>query len=294
MIYYFLPEGGIYGGVKLGCQFVDLLTSLDVPATVVLPGGRAPQWFTGGFAVMDEGTALARLGPDDWAVYSWPPHYERLRTHPARLACHCMGTDPALDPGLSDPAVTVLTCWAQASRYVSATIGRRPVDVGLAISEAFVFDGGVKWDNQVAYMPRRGAQTAAACRRAAPSLAFVAIDRQPEAGVARALKASGLFLATAEGEWFGLPALEAMAAGCVVLSVPVLGGMEYLRDGDTCLVTTPADMPERLRWVTQPAQATLRDRLRTRGVAEACRYLPPPHRRRLEAALAADLRAWRP
>ena len=55
------------------------------------------------------------------------------------------------------------------------------------------------------------------------------------------MKHCSIYLATAEGEWSGLPALEAMSAGCVVVSVPVLGGMEYLDDGVNCRMAGPRD-----------------------------------------------------
>ena len=63
-----------------------------------------------------------------------------------------------------------------------------------------------------------------------------------------------------------------MAAGCLVLSVPVLGGMDYLRDGDNCLVADPGEMPERLRWIAAPENARLRERIRHRARATAGPY----------------------
>ena len=139
-------------------------------------------------------------------------------------------------------------------------------------------------------------------RRAAPStlttpairrcrdLDFIAIDELPESGVASSLNQAGYFLATALGEQFGLPALEAMAAGCVVLSVPVRGGMEYLRDGDNCLLVEPDEIASRLHWISRPEQVKLKVQIAQRARATAADYHPQRHLKRLHGALSAGLR----
>jgi glycosyltransferase involved in cell wall biosynthesis len=121
-------------------------------------------------------------------------------------------------------------------------------------------------------------------------LDFLPIEGLPEREVGRLLKKSGIFLATAEGEQFGLPALEAMAAGCVVLSVPVKGGMEYLHDGDNCFVTQPEDMAERLRWIVRPENAPLMERMRSRAMDTAFRFRPALQLQLLKGLLSSELR----
>ena len=100
------------------------------------------------------------------------------------------------------------------------------------------------------------------------------IDAVPEREVARRLKGAGIFLVTAAGEEFALPALEAMAAGCVVVSVPVQGAMEFLHDGENCVVAEPDALAERLAWIAHPENATRRALLRQRAVATALAYRP--------------------
>lgn len=72
----------------------------------------------------------------------------------------------------------------------------------------------------VAYMPRKLPEVAARVRdlvgRSHPDVRWVEIDGLPEAEVARRLRGAAVFLATQHWEGFGLPAVEAMACGCLV------------------------------------------------------------------------------
>jgi hypothetical protein len=291
VIYYFLPGEGIYGGVKVACQFTELLGSLGVPATIVTPGGAAPSWFRSTAPVLADADALARLTAADVKMITWPPDYRRLRAYPGRLVCHCQGTDPLMDEIFADAAVPILSCWSQAAAYVREGFGRATIDVGIAISDAFFYDGSPKDDLRVAYMPRRGFDTVQRCLRAVPDVDFTPIDGLAEDAVAERLKAAGIFLATAAGEWFGLPALEALAAGCVVLSVPVKGGMEYLHHDRNALVVAPAEMPAALEAITRPAARDRRTVLRSRAIATASTYRRAVQRRHLAAMVRTS--AWR-
>lgn len=288
MITYFLPDPGVHGGVKVACQFVELLGEAGARAVVSLPGGRAPTWFACRAPVVDEASALAALGASDWAMLTWPPHYPTLRATPARLVNHAQGVTD-MDAIYADPRVLLLTCWADAADYVRTRFARQPIEVGLAISDAFFFSGEVKRDARVAFMPRRGRTIAEACITAVPACEYVAIDGCSEVDVAAGLKSAGIYLATSVDEDFGLPALEAMAAGCVVVSVPVRGGMEYLESGVNCLVVAPQEMPATLEWITRPAQGATRQRLRHAAVATAYRYRRSVQRRRLAALLRGPL-----
>lgn len=293
MIYYFLPEAGIFGGVKVACQLVDALRGLGVPAVVVTPDGRAPQWFASRAPVIAEAEARARLSERDWRILTWPPDYRRLASLPGRVANHCQGTDPRMDPILADPAVRVLTCWEQAADWLRHRFGRAPIEVGIHVATCFYPRGERKRDDQVAFMPRRGNDLARRCVRRVSRLDYLPIDGRREDEVARRLRGAGIFLATAVGEEFGLPALEAMAAGCVVVSVPVKGGMEYLRDGENCVVAPPEALADRLDWITRPENARRRALLRQRAVATAFGYRPAVQRRRLAGLLAGPLADFR-
>ena len=293
MIYYFLPGRGLFGGVKVAIQFIELLSSLGVRIVAVLPDGRAPQWITARAAVLAEAQVWPHLTADDWLMITWPPDHERLKDQ-GRLVCHCQGTDKLMDPIFADHSVPILSCWSQTDDYVHETSGRGTVRVGIAISDCFFHDGQPKWDNRVAYMPRRGWEIIKACLKANPNLDYQPIDGLDEMAVSRRLKACGIYLATSIGEQFGLPALEAMAAGCAVISVPVKGGLEYLLPGFNCLLGQPEELPQLLARLTEPTEEPLRHLFRARAVATAQAYRLSRQRRKLADLLQGELSWLRP
>jgi len=271
MNYYFLPGVGIFGGIKVGFQFADMLNSLGIRIVVATPGARGADWFKSSAAIVDRDLAIASLTSRDAAFFSLPADYPPLRDSGAQLVFHCQGTDPDIDQVLADEAVLPLACWTQAREYMEAA-GRQAIDVGISVSDCFFYDGTPKAATLVAYMPRRGADIATACMATCPELTFVAIDGAPEAEVSDVMKSATYFLATSEGEWFGLPALEAMASGCLVVSVPTLGGMEYLRDGSNSLIGERAHLPGLLSRLSDPSSASLRARLYAGSIAAASHY----------------------
>jgi glycosyltransferase involved in cell wall biosynthesis len=293
MLYYFVPDTTIFGGIKVAYQFVDALNALGVPAVIASPGGRAAAWFFSHAAVVDAATVRGSFRPQDIAVFSLPHDYVSLRELPGQLVFHCQGTDPLIDPILADPAVQVLTCWRQATEYAQAHGVHDPLEVGISIAPCFAYGGEPKFEYAVAYMPRRGAELCLSVRRMYGNPRYIAIDNMREDEVARVMKHSSFYLATAENEWFGLPALEAMSAGCVVVSVPVLGGMEYLDDGVNCRVVGPQDYTAAVGELLKEQSAGLRFRLRQAAVATALRYTTGRMIQRLSTLLDGPLSSWR-
>lgn len=86
---------------------------------------------------------------------------------------------------------------------------------------------------QVAYMPRRRGEVskriiqALERKGALDGWTVVAIDALPAQDVARVLRESMIFLSFSQREGFGLPPLEAMACGCLVVGFHGLGGAEF-------------------------------------------------------------------
>jgi hypothetical protein len=87
---------------------------------------------------------------------------------------------------------------------------------------------------QIAYMPRKMPDETEFVRKAfleiAPDLhgvPWVAIDNMRPPDVAAVLNHSAIFMSLARREGFGMPALEAMASGCVVVGFTGMGGDEY-------------------------------------------------------------------
>lgn len=288
MNYYVLPGIGIHGGIKVGFQFAQLLSEAGVPIAAATPGGLAPSSFRCAQPVVDRQYVLANAGPSDTLVFSLTHDYPALKATGARLIFHCQGTDPLIDPVLRDRDVTILSCWEQAARYARIVAGREAIDVGISIADTFFYDGAAKDPCLVAFMPRQGAIAERAMKQA-HRLRYVPIDNETEEVCAATLKRSGFFLAMAVGEWFGLPALEAMAAGCVVVSVPAIA-TEHLRDGDTACVAEPARLPMVLDDISGEGAGLRRAALRDRGAAMASRYRTALHRRKLESAMLAGLK----
>lgn len=89
---------------------------------------------------------------------------------------------------------------------------------------------------QIAYMPRKGPWNLRIARgilhHERPDLAhvpWVPIEGKSEAETATLLQASDVYLSTSLREGFGLPPLEAMACGAVVVGFAGGGGNEYAR-----------------------------------------------------------------
>jgi len=289
VIYYFLPTAGIAGGVKVGFQFMEALISLGAPGVVAIPGGEAPQWFTCSVPVVDRGEALERITPQDWAFINWPGDLDALLNSGARLVAHVQGT-PVMERVFAQPDILFLTCWEQASRHIEENYGQKTVLVGISVSECFFGSGEVKLDNEAAYMPRRGLDIATKAAHHLKMLNWRPMDGLEEPQVCRYLQRAGVYLATAMGEQFGLPSLEAMAAGCLVASVPVVGGMEYLRDGYNCLVDEPERLIQRLGEMMHPSRAGERELMRLRAKATAFDYHPYALKRRLAHLLEGPLK----
>ena len=293
MNYYFLPGHTIFGGIKVGFQLTQLLNELGAPSVVATPGGLAPDWFRVRTAVVSQEWVLANIRTSDWILFSLPHDYARLKPLHGNLVFHCNGTDPLIDPIVADRGVAQLTCWQQATDYLQER-GAEPVDVGISISDVFYYSGLPKQEKTVCYMSRRGADVAAQAARINAALSFTAIDGLSEAGVSEVMQRSSFYLATAEGEWFGLPAIEAMAAGCIVVSVPVLGGVEYLRSGTNCIVSAAHEVGPALRDISSDSQGTRRYSMRLKAAATAGGYRLSRQRSVLRTLLQGPLAYLRP
>lgn len=93
-------------------------------------------------------------------------------------------------------------------------------------------------------------------------------------------------------EGFYLPALEAMASGCTVVTMDCVGNRSFCRPGDNCLIGTDADS---LADATQQAvkmSAVERDALRARARETVCAHTLDIERARFHAVLRDIDRLW--
>lgn len=115
----------------------------------------------------------------------------------------------------------------------------------------------------------------------APGIEYV--DRPDDALVNQLYNEATCFVQTSRHEGFGLPVLEAMAAGCPVITTDSHGNRDFCRDGDNCVIVPQDDAPALAsaidRLFRDPA---LRDRLAVAGRATASEHTWPNVVRRLE------------
>ena len=122
-----------------------------------------------------------------------------------------------------------------------------------AVDPAFFREGALPNNRvRVAWMPRKNRALAEQIQRIAlaclarqtdaPRVEWIPVQGVPQEEVARIFSTCHIFLATAFPEGFGLPPLEAMAAGCVPIGFTGFGGWEYMRGASGA---PPCPLPEK-------------------------------------------------
>ena len=276
MNFYFLPEPTIHGGIKVGFQFAAMLRQLGIDIVIATPNGSAPQWFSSQLPVLSREKVIANLTPQDHVIFSLPYDYDELKELPARMIFHCQGTDPAIIPILKDQSVEILTCWTQAEEFVSE-FSRDSENVGISVSRNFYYSGDAKLSRSYATMPRRGVLP---FPEKLNGFQEYQIDNMNEGVASQILKQSSGFLALSENEWFGLPSLEAMASGCIVVSPKTLGGVEYLIAGENCFVGKVENLSELMSEVLSSEQK--HQRVRQKALEMSYRYHPRAQFKKLQ------------
>ncbi|MBB1513201.1 glycosyltransferase [Tessaracoccus sp. MC1627] len=141
-------------------------------------------------------------------------------------------------PGWPD-AVAVMATSEAIHEYLKMIKVRTPLlPLRLYVDEVFLEQDipFTERDRIIAYMPRRrGTELNALINAAkrAPEFegwSYLPIDGVSTEGVAAALGASKVFLHGGMAEGLGLPGIEAMAAGTLVIGFPGDGGREFLTD----------------------------------------------------------------
>jgi glycosyltransferase involved in cell wall biosynthesis len=97
-------------------------------------------------------------------------------------------------------------------------------------------------------------------------------ERPSDDGVNKLLNEATVFIQTSLHEGFCLPLLEAMAAGTPVVATDAHGNRDFCRDGENCLIATPAPdaVAAALRRIF--SDGALRTRLVKAGLSTADRY----------------------
>jgi len=236
------PVGGIWAIYK----FVDDLVASGVSASVVhQERGFRCRWFENNTpvtyiedVVLGVGDLLAvpeilvstvaALSPGTpMVVLNQTPYFTFLGA----------GLPPAPAPDvLPDSAVGIVAVSEDARNYLGLLFPQIPVErVHVGVDAQRSPPVGAPKEQAIAYMPRRRfvdlEQVLRILERrgALTGWRLYPIAQLTEPGKSEVLRRSAIFLSFNEREGFGLPPVEAMAAGCVVVGFAGRGGREYMR-----------------------------------------------------------------
>ena len=240
------PLKTVSGGLAVLAETAVLLAELGETVALLLHDPEHPPLaLPPGLPVRP--LAQAALGPEDCCLVpeGWPNALGPGLTAKARCIVYCQNwayLDSGLPEGLSLDQLPVryLAVSDPVARYIGRLLGTVPPILRPAIDPARFFPPAAKPAPdpvRVAYMPRKNKALAAMirrfittrARRTGQRLAFFPIENLPPDGVAEALRACHVFLATGFPEGCPLPPLEAMACGCLVAGFAGFGGFDYLR-----------------------------------------------------------------
>jgi glycosyltransferase involved in cell wall biosynthesis len=228
------------GGVKVIYDHVGHLVRNGYNAFVVHQNaGFRPDWFQENLPVLYCNQQFIPrpddlvIIPEDHAVY-----FELFRSIPVRKLVFCQNHFYAFE-GVSSCACWssfgisgVIACSEPVADFIGTFLDIADLrTVHNAVSTIFAKSAPKKI--QIAYMPRKRPLEAnfikCLCQRilGADDVEWVAISGMHQDDVAKTLQESGIFLSLSRHEGFGLPPLEAMAAGCLVTGFTGFGGEEY-------------------------------------------------------------------
>lgn len=266
-ILYFAPDNPRpSGGVRTIYAHVGHLSRAGYPAFVVHrdPDFR-PSWFDDHVPTLHYGHDGFTLRADDVAIIPEEQFliFDALKAVPIRKIVFCQNHFYIPD-GLRehrswhDFGVERVFAGSEAvASFVQSVLGWQDVPVVHYAIDSDLFRPRQK-ELQIAYMPRRRPKEAHIIRSFwerlpgdEANVRWVPIDGASESTTAKVLGESAIFLALSELEGFGLPPVEAMACGGIVVGYHGCGGLEYAtpENGYWCEDGNPAACLQALRRV---------------------------------------------
>ena len=241
ILYVSIDEAHPIGGVKVHYLHVKHLIKSGFDAYVLhLKEGFRPTWFDVDIPILYGGEEF-ELRPDDILVI---PENNRealniLGNVKLTKYIFCQNHYYVFyglkdDEDWRDFGITGVFCCSEIiSEFIKSVFDYTDVPVIHNAIDVSVFKPGPK-RLQIAYMPRKRAQHIEFIKnilgRINPrfkDIPWVPIDNRTETEVAEILGESALFFSSSTQEGFGLPPLEAMSCGCVVVGFHGDGGREY-------------------------------------------------------------------
>ena len=293
------------GGVAAIYEHVRILTRHGYPAFVLHFERDAPDPFAGPPAPMLSLAPGFRFSLDDTLVVPEGCLFGQLRDLKGlRMIAFVQSVLYAFE-GPGEWAIWedldfagAVCCSALTAAFARDTLGVPDARVIPNAVDPALFAPGGKAPS-IACMPRKQPVELRFLRRAFAlrnpawrDIPWIELEGMTREEVGRALSGAAVFLSTCLYEGFGLPALEAMACGCLVAGFHGYGGLEYARP-ENGLWRPQGDLMEALSALERAVALHLEDgpeaeALRRAALATAGAYSPA----RQEAALLAAWSGW--
>jgi hypothetical protein len=228
-------------------HFVDILNAAGLNAAILhAPAGFRCSWFANTTRVVSAKDVT--LGPRDifvvpevfgQSICDLPRNTRQIIFNQnAYLTLKSLENGPAnAEPYVNNPdLVTVLVVSQDNADVLKRTFPGTPVRrLRLGINSNLYHPPQAAKQRRLVYMPRKRREDAAAVlarlklRGVLNGWDVVAIDGRSESETAELLRTARLFLSFSFREGFGLPPLEALASGCIVVGYHGFGGREYFQ-----------------------------------------------------------------
>lgn len=170
----------------------------------------------------------------------------------------------------------VITCSDYCTNFVKAKMNISAVTITNGIDlNKFYPNPKDRVKNKILAMSRKNPDDLKYIVRAMQksSFEFKVVDGLSQDELIKEYQSADIFLATGYPEGFGLPPLEAMACGCVVVGFTGGGGNEFMHNNQTALIAEDGDVTgvvEKLKLLE--SNKALLESLRQRGLANAHNY----------------------
>lgn len=222
------------GGVTKIYEFALALSSAGYSVAVVHqdPGYR-PSWISTGVRVVDVKNTV--VGVNDLLVV--PEFMSKLLCQMsgcAKVILNQNSFSPGLVGSYGEDVCGIISTSEYISRHAAFCYpAKTNILIRLGYDQNVFRVSESKKKRQIAYMPRRRSDDsknvlqALERRGSLKTWSVLAIDQLPVHEVAGILNESMIFLSFSQREGFGLPPLEAMASGCLVVGFHGIGGAEF-------------------------------------------------------------------
>jgi len=247
--YFLCPdENRPYGGVRVIYRFVDTLNTVGLKAAVVHKAAEFRcTWFENSTRVVSASSVHFEKGD----LFVMPEWYRELVPRLAPGVPHIVFNQNAYEtftglnfqvgspPNLiSSDTLGIVTVSEDNRRYLEMCFPRIRIDrIKLGIDTDLFREAASGKSKTIAFMPRKRLKELLqilhilGLRDSLKGWEFTQIEGLTEVQTAQALGKSAIFLGLNEREGFGLPSLEAMASGCIVVGFHGGVGLEYMRPG---------------------------------------------------------------